>query len=216
MIGMKRLQDLRGCIEDILSAGIAGDLMETGVWRGGACIFMRGVLKAHGVLDRTVWVADSFQGMPETDTRAHPADAADTFGQWQRIAVSLAQVEDNFRRYQLLDDQVAFLPGWFKESLPGSPVGSLALLRLDCDLYSSTTDVLDALYDHVSVGGYVVVDDYGIATCRAAVDDFRAKRGITDEIVDIDGAAVRWRRSLGSTAVSSPMSHSAQSGFHHG
>jgi hypothetical protein len=195
MIGMKRLSDLRVCIEDVLSSDIPGDLMECGVWRGGACIFMRGVLKAYGVTDRTVVVADSFEGMPATDTRAYPADRADTFGQWNKIAVSLDEVQANFRRYELLDDQVQFVKGWFNQSLPGAPVGALSLLRLDSDLYSSTTDVLTALYDRVSVGGHIIVDDYGISTCRAAIDDFRAARGISDEIIDIDGAAVRWRRS---------------------
>jgi O-methyltransferase len=195
MVGIKRLQDLRWCIEDILASGIPGDLIETGVWRGGACIFMRGVLKAYGVTDRKVVVADSFEGMPATDTRTYPADEADTFGQWNKIAVSLADVQDNFRRYDLLDDQVAFLQGWFNVSLPDAPLGPLALLRLDCDLYGSTTDVLTALYDRVSIGGHIIVDDYGISTCRAAVNDFRKARGIADEITDIDGAAVRWRRS---------------------
>jgi O-methyltransferase len=195
MIGMKRLADLRWCIEDVLSSGVPGDLIETGVWRGGACIFMRGVLRAYGVIDRTIWVADSFEGMPATDTRTYPADRADTFGQWQKIAVSLADVQENFRRYDLLDDQVAFVQGWFKDSLPEGPVKKVAVLRLDCDLYSSTTDVLDALYDRVSIGGHLIVDDYGIPTCRAAVDDFRRAHGITDELTDIDGAAVRWRKT---------------------
>lgn len=196
MIGMKRLGDLRQCIEDVLDSGVPGDLIETGVWRGGACIFMRGVLRASGINDRTVWVADSFQGMPATDTRTYPADTADTFGQWKKIAVDLEQVRQNFRRYDLLDEQVEFLPGWFNESLPAAAIGKLSILRLDCDLYSSTTDVLTALYDNVSIGGYIIVDDYGISTCRSAIDDFRSARGITDELVDIDGAAVRWRRSV--------------------
>src|SRR5437762_1174972 len=51
MIGLKRLDNLQFCIEDVLARGVPGDLMETGVWRGGASIFMRGVLKAHGVGD---------------------------------------------------------------------------------------------------------------------------------------------------------------------
>ena len=64
MIGMARIDNLQHCVESVLEDNIPGDLIETGVWRGGACIFMRGLLKAHGVTDRRVWVADSFRGLP--------------------------------------------------------------------------------------------------------------------------------------------------------
>ena len=66
MVGMKRLANVRQCVEHVLSDGIPGDLIETGAWRGGTTIFMRAILKAHGVTDRTVWVADSFAGLPRT------------------------------------------------------------------------------------------------------------------------------------------------------
>lgn len=64
MIGLKRLDNLQFCVEDILARGVPGDLIETGVWRGGATIFMRAILKAYSVTDRCVWVADSFAGLP--------------------------------------------------------------------------------------------------------------------------------------------------------
>ncbi len=195
MVGLRRLHDLRACITNVIDDGVPGDLIETGVWRGGTCIFMRAVLKALGSSDRTVWVADSFAGMPPTDVDRYPADAGDTIGQWSPIVVPIEEVRANFERYGLLDGQVRFLQGWFEDTLPGAPIDRLAILRLDGDLYSSTTDVLTALYDRVSIGGYVIVDDYGLSTCRAAVDDFRSRRNITDPIVDIDGAGIRWRRS---------------------
>ncbi len=59
MIGIKRLDNLQFCVERVLADDVPGDLIETGVWRGGATIFMRAILKAHGVTDRRVWVADS-------------------------------------------------------------------------------------------------------------------------------------------------------------
>jgi O-methyltransferase len=133
--------------------------------------------------------------MPATDTELYPVDAKDRIGRWDRIAVGVDEVRANFERYDLLDDQVSFLEGWFKDTLPKAPIGRLAILRLDGDLYSSTTDVLSALYDRVTLGGYVIIDDYALATCRAAVDDFRVSRGIEDALVDIDGTASRWRRS---------------------
>ena len=105
------------------------------------------------------------------------------------------QVEDNFRRYGLLDDRVKFLVGWFKDSLRAAPISRLAVLRLDGDLYESTIQALNALYDKLSPGGYVIVDDYQLATCAKAIHDFRKARGINDEIHDIDGMGVFWRRS---------------------
>lgn len=195
MVGYRRLRDLRMCINDVVHNSVPGDLIETGVWRGGACIFMRAVLKTLECSDRTVWVADSFSGMPATDQEKYPADAADKIGRWSPVAVSMEEVRTNFQRYGLLDQQVRFLPGWFKDTLPGAPIDQLAILRLDGDLYSSTTDVLAALYDRVSIGGYIIVDDYSLATCRAAIDDFRQRRAISDEMVDIDGTAARWRKT---------------------
>jgi len=110
--------------------------------------------------------------------------------------VSLEQVRANFDAYGLLDEQVRFLPGWFKDTLPGAPIERIAVLRLDGDMYESTMEALDALYDKVSVGGYVLVDDYGaIEQCKRAVHDFRARRSIEDEIHPVDWTGVYWQRS---------------------
>ncbi|RPH80243.1 MAG: hypothetical protein EHM80_05790, partial [Nitrospiraceae bacterium] len=85
--------------------------------------------------------------------------------------------------------------GWFRDTLPTAPISQLAVLRLDGDLYESTMDALNALYPKVSPGGFVVVDDYGLPTCRAAIDDFRRARGIIDPIHRIDWTGVFWQRS---------------------
>lgn len=196
MIGTRRLDNLQHCVEDVLRRGVPGDLIETGVWRGGASIFMRAVLYAYGVTDRAVWVADSFQGLPKPDPDRYPADAGDELWKASALAVTLEDVKANFSAYGLLDDQVRFLPGWFSDTLPTAPIERLAVLRLDGDLYQSTMDALTALYPRLSVGGYVIVDDYGaMASCRKAVDDFRAERGIADDIERIDWTGVFWRRS---------------------
>src|SRR6187402_261157 len=65
MLPRGRLDHLQTCVEDVIRRDVPGDLLEAGVWRGGAVIFMRAVLAAHGVTDRCVWAADSFQGLPE-------------------------------------------------------------------------------------------------------------------------------------------------------
>src|SRR5436190_3363430 len=195
MIGLKRLDNLQFCIENVINDDIPGDLIETGVWRGGACIFMRAILKAYGETTRSVWVADSFAGLPPPNATDYPADAGDLLYTHDVLAVSRDQVEDNFRRYGLLDDHVKFLVGWFRDTLPTAPLSRLAVLRLDGDLYESTAQALNTLYDKLSPGGYVIVDDYQLAPCARAIQDFRNARGINDEMHDIDGMGVFWRRS---------------------
>ena len=195
MIGMKRLANVRSCVESVIKEAIPGDLIETGVWRGGATIYMRAILKAYGVTDRTVWVADSFEGLPKPDSR-FPADAGDQHHLRKELAISVDEVRDNFRRYDLLDDQVEFLVGWFVDTLPAAPIDKLALLRLDGDMYGSTMDALNALYEKVSVDGYVIVDDYGaVPACAQAIDDFRAEHGITAPLETIDWTGAFWRKS---------------------
>ena len=195
MIGMKRLDNLQACVTDVIRRKVSGDLIETGVWRGGAAIFMKGILRACGDTSRTVWVADSFRGLPKPDGAKYPADAGDEHWVHSELAVSVAQVKANFERYGLLDDRVRFLEGWFKDTLPKAPIQRLAIARLDGDMYESTMDALEPLYDRVSVGGYLIVDDYGaVPACRQAVEDFRARRGITEPVVPIDWTGVFWRK----------------------
>lgn len=203
MIGMKRLNNLQACIEDVLKNNIPGDLIETGAWRGGATIFMRGVLKAYGVEDRLVWVADSFAGLPEGDGARYPADANDVHHKYNVfLSVSLEEIKDNFNRYDLLDEQVQFLKGWFKDTLPVAPIKTLAVLRLDGDMYESTMDALTHLYTKVSAGGYVIIDDYHLAGCREAVHDYRSANGIDEGIKDIDGMGVYWQKVTAATVAS--------------
>ena len=113
MIGLYRLDNLQRCIVDVLHPRVPGDLIEAGAWRGGATIFMRAVLAAYGDTGRRVWVADSFQGLPRPDPERFPAEAGDKHWTWDQLAVPLEEVQANFARYGLLDDQVRFLPGWF-------------------------------------------------------------------------------------------------------
>jgi O-methyltransferase len=194
MISIKRLDNLQFCVEDVLERGVPGDLIETGVWRGGATIMMRAILKVHGVTDRLVWVADSFEGLPPPNPEKYPADAGDSHYQNKLLAVSLDEVKSNFEKYGLLDEQVCFLKGWFRDTLPSAPLERLAVIRLDGDMYESTMDALTALYPKLSRGGYLIVDDYALPGCQKAINDYRESNGITDEIREIDGTAVYWRR----------------------
>ena len=195
MVGIKRLDNLQVAIEDVIARGVPGDLLEAGAWRGGACIFMRGVLKANGVTDRRVWVADSFEGLPTPDPGKYPADAEAGPEAAGLMAVPLEAVTANFARFALLDEQVLFLKGWFRDTLPKAPIEKLSVLRLDGDLYESTMDSLVNLYPKLSSGGYLIVDDYGSTPASAkAVTDYRAEHGIDDPIVKIDWTGIYWRK----------------------
>jgi Macrocin-O-methyltransferase (TylF) len=212
MIGLYRLNNLRSVAKKVLEEGIEGDFLEAGVWRGGATIFMRGLLKAYAVRDRLVWVADSFCGFPppaeisprsytsaELRTAINRIDAGDP--DWKTALETLQagtteeDVKTNFERYGLLDDQVRFLPGFFSDTLPSVPVKKLAILRADGDLYDSTYQILESLYPRVSPRGYVIIDDYyTFSECRQAVHDYLSavRRNVT--LVDIDADAVFWKK----------------------
>jgi Macrocin-O-methyltransferase (TylF) len=203
MLPLARFDNIKNCVESILRNGIPGDLIETGVWRGGATIFMRGALKAYGVTDRVVWAADSFEGLPVPDAEKFPLEAKVQSGPvmqkvYHNLAVGLEEVKRNFAAYGLMDDQVKFLKGWFRDSLPMAPLGTLSLIRLDGDFYESTRDALQSLYDRLSIGGYVIIDDYGEDTwtyCRKAVNEFRSERHIEDLLVAVDSKCSYWQRT---------------------
>jgi O-methyltransferase len=149
---------------------------------------------AHGIIDRSVWVADSFQGLPPPDPSV-PADSGDKHYTFCELAISLEEVKANFAKYGLLDEQVKFLKGWFADTLPTAPIGSLAVLRADGDMYKSTMDILTALYPKVSSGGFVIIDDYGLAACQQAVTDYRDRFGIVEPITTVDYTWAYWRKA---------------------
>ncbi len=194
MMGRRRLDHLHGCLDTVVREGIAGDFAETGVWRGGGTIFLRGYLAAHGITDRAVWVADSFEGLP-VPSRAEDASFDLSKDKFPSLAVGLDAVKELFARYELLDEQVKFLKGWFRDTLPSAPIEALSILRLDGDLYESTMDALTALYDRVTPGGFVIIDDYkALEPCERAVNEFRTARGIDAPMSFIDTNATFWRK----------------------
>ena len=217
MIGLRRLDNIQLLAERILHNGIPGDFIEAGIWRGGSTIFMRGLLKAYGVTDRTVWVADAFgQGLPTAAQGASDRSySSPNLKERQdallagaalppeeqaridlvRIGTSYDDVRERFGRYDLLDDQVRFLRGWFKDTLPEAPIERVALMRLDADFYDSTLDAIRALYPKLAPGGYAIVDDYGtFLECREAVHDYLDTIGATPDITAIDDEAVYWQK----------------------
>lgn len=194
MIGLERLNNLQDCIVHVIQNGVPGDFIETGVWRGGATIFMRGALEVLGDSERAVWVADSFRGLPKPDAETYPVDAGDVTWTKPQLAISLEEVKRNFERYGLLDERVRFLPGWFRDTLPDAPIDRLAIIRLDGDMYESTIVALRALYPKLSPGGFLIVDDGQIETCRLAVEDFRSGHHISEPLQPIDWNGLFWQK----------------------
>jgi hypothetical protein len=195
MIGLKRIQNIKECVIDTIQNNIKGDLIETGVWRGGATIYMRALLKILDVKDKKVWVADSFEGLPKPNENQYVHDTGDDHIQ-DLLKVSIEDVKHNFSKYDLLDEQVVFLKGWFKDTLPTAAIQQLSILRLDGDMYESTMDALTNLYPKLSIGGYIIIDDYNaIKNCRQAVEDYRLKYNISEKIIAVDKACVFWKKT---------------------
>ena len=138
-----------------------------------------------------------FEGLPDPN----PEDLDDVLAhavldEVDRFAVDIEAVRENFRRYDLLDDQVVFVKGFFADTLPKLDVDCFAVIRLDGDYFDSTWDALSNLYPKLSVGGYAIIDDYGApVACRRAVDQYRDEHGITDEIIEVDEQVVSWRKT---------------------
>lgn len=197
MIGLRQLDNLQILIQVILKEKVQGDFIETGVWRGGATIFMQGVLRALDVHDRKIWVCDSFEGLPPPEPDKFPEDEGDQHHKVDLLAVSLEIVRENFRKYGLLDDNIIFVKGFFDETLPNLEIGDISLLRMDGDMYGSSMVTLDSLYDKVVPGGFIIVDDYMVVSgCRSAIDDFRKEHSITSTLQPIDNTAVYWRKNF--------------------
>jgi O-methyltransferase len=204
MIGLNRLDDLQACVESVVRDGVEGDLIEAGTWRGGAAILMRATLDSLGARDRTVHVADSFQGFPA-------ADALGDLNAIDFLAVPADEVRESFARFGL-DEGVRIVPGFFEQTLPALAGTRWALVRLDADTYEATRAALEALYPGLAVGGHLIVDDYGVMErqeCRRAVDEFRERHGIEEPLEQVDWTCVRWRRTDGTPIEVAPAPRSA-------
>jgi len=195
MVGMKRLENLQDACLSVIREGVPGNFVETGVWRGGCGILMRAVLAATGDETRSVWLFDSFEGLPKPDPQRFPWDEGDMHWAYAYLAVSLDQVKANFKRYDLLDERTHFVPGWFRKTIHKSEVDAISVLRLDGDMYESTRLVLTHLYPRVSPGGFIIIDDYeALVGCKKAVDEFRERYSIVSPMNIIDWTGVFWRK----------------------
>lgn len=182
MVGIRRLDNIEFCINQIIEKNIEGGFIETGVWKGGCCILMASILKIKGV-ERDIYVADIFDG--DFPVPVHEQDNWAAEHDFSQLACSLDQVKSNFQQFGVLGPNIHFKKGWFKDTLP-TIEGKLSLIRLDGDMYDSTMDGLVNLYDKLSDGGFVILDDWAITSSKNAVLDFFKERKIEKEIHHID------------------------------
>ncbi len=194
MLGEHKLDTLRYCTEACLENNVEGDIIETGVWRGGATIYLTGILQANGNRDKTVYVADSFEGLPPPDEEKYPHDKGLTHHLRKDLAIPLEEVRDNFARFDLLSDRVVFVKGFFEDSLQDVKSERFSILRLDGDMYGSTMTVLKQLYHKLEIGGYLILDDWLISGARDALLDFREKMSIDDEMYE-DFSGIFWQKN---------------------
>jgi O-methyltransferase len=191
MVGRMRLENIEKLLFNVIEAQVPGDFVECGVWRGGASLYAKGVLKALDVHDRKVHLVDSFEGLP----KASQERDRDVWSEMNFLKVSLEQVQEPFKQLGLFDDGVAFHKGFFKHSLPLlrkqllAEKKNIAVLRMDGDMFESTMDILYNLYDLVSVGGCVIIDDFEIREAKEAVATFLQHHKLTVQYIRIDNFA---------------------------
>ncbi len=215
MIGLRRLGDLQQCVASVVRDEIEGDLIEAGTWRGGASILIRATLDSLGAADRTLWLADSFEGFPPAGEHDAAADQRleTQLGGTDFFAPGLGTVQSYFARFGL-STGVKFVPGFFEQTLRHLRDRRWSLVRVDADTYSATKAALEALYPGVACGGYVVLDDYfhpWLPECRRAVEDFRLEHGVREPIHQIDWNGGRWRRESEPGQLDAIDSHKLQS-----
>lgn len=183
MSGDARLRGLYQAVRSATDSGIAGDIVECGTARGGSAALLGLAMKEAG-LDRTLWVFDTFEGIPPP-TRADPdyETAVLYTGQFRG---ELAEVTSLFDRLGILE-KAHLIKGNFEDTIPCCDVGAIAVLHIDGDWYASVKFCLDHLYDRVSAGGIIQIDDYGHwAGARKAVDEFLASRAISAPLRYLD------------------------------
>ena len=191
LVGPERIQNLRILARRIESEGIPGDVIECGVCNGGtAAVLARFATRSR--LKRTVWLLDSFQGMPEItpeDGEAAKAHVGKEVGDPARVREILRLVGANMER-------VKIVRGWFQDTLPTISTSQIALLNIDADWYESVKLCLETFYDRVATGGFISFDDYGHwPGCKKAVDEFFSSRRLTYSLQKVDYTAHWFRKA---------------------
>jgi O-methyltransferase len=183
MMGYARLKGIHDGVRSVSARSIEGDLVECGTARGGCAALMRLTAKTCRD-DRTLWVYDTFEGLPRPTDDNPDYELALT--REKTCLGEFDEVEALFKSLEVLDG-THMIKGLFQDTLPETTPDRIALLHLDGDWYESTRVCLDHLYDKVSTGGVIQIDDYGHwAGARKALHEFFDERGIEVNLKYLD------------------------------
>lgn len=165
----------------VVRAGVDGDIVECGVWRGGSMQAVALTLLQQGVGDRELHLFDTFEGMPpptEEDRRGETSaqEMLEAHDKNHRVwaVAGLDDVREAMREVNYPAEHVHFHQGLVEDTIPGQAPNTIALLRLDTDWYESTRHELEHLYERLTPGGVLILDDYG---------DWEGAKKATDEFV---------------------------------
>jgi O-methyltransferase len=194
MIGEQRMNNIRTLLEQAHREGLEGDFMECGVWRGGASIYAKIIIESleWRVRKPHVWLADSFSGLPLPRSQHDSA----IWAKWDYLSVPSSEVKANLINFGVFDNTIHFCEGYFVDSLPLCHPKKIVVLRMDGDMYDSTTDQLSNLFPSVVDGGWIIIDDWSIPSCQKAVLDFWKLHKLQRNFVQIDRACTGARNRL--------------------
>lgn len=195
LVGSERIHSLYVLAQRIEEERIPGDVIECGVCNGGTAAVLAH-FATRSRLNRTVWLCDSFQGMPKTTAEDRATAEGDTgeahVGKEVGDPVRVSEV---LRRVDADMDRVRIVSGWFQDTFPSVGASRIALLNIDADWYESVKLCLSTFYDRVVPGGFVSIDDYGHwPGCRKAVDEFFSERQLSYELHRADYTAHWFRK----------------------
>lgn len=184
MCSNARLRGLHRAIRHVVEHGIPGDVVECGTARGGSAALMGLTLKQLGATERTLWVCDTFEGIPAPTPEDPDFRIAELYT--GAFVGTIDEVTASFRGLGILP-QTKFVKGLFDETLPMANIGPIAVLHIDGDWYASVKTCLENLYDRIVDGGVIQFDDYGYwGGARKAVDEFLASRSILPRLERLD------------------------------
>jgi O-methyltransferase len=195
LVGPERIHNLFVLAQRIEEEQIPGDVIECGVCNGGtAALLARSATRSR--LSRTVWLLDSFQGMPPTTGHDGPAPDGDPAeAHIGKEKGDLSRVKSLLERVGAKADRIRIIPGWFQDTFPLVSTPQIALLNIDADWYESVKLCLATFYDRVVPGGFISFDDYGHwPGCRKAVDEFFEERQISGKLQKVDYTAHWFRK----------------------
>ena len=185
MVGYARLSNAYELAQRVEQAGMQGAFVECGVWRGG-CIATIAWVAKQANSNRSIWLFDSFEGLPEPTELDGPR-AQEYVGRYAAPVKDAERIL--FSRLKINPNNVHIVKGWFQDTLPAfkDEIGPIAILRLDGDWYESTRCCLENLYDQIVPSGYVILDDYGCwQGCKIATDEFLQHFNINVALTEID------------------------------